>query len=273
MFSINKLHPLVWVFESALKNPEKIIQYYNDENQWESWYIFGNIRHMSVGKLAPGYFDKFPSEAEWKQEVVLINENATENENLILSTVADTFYQATKIYMEDNYTSSPKFMFDSFSLAFYHPGQKMSFHTDNQQDRKLIPEYKFHTTALFYLNDDYIGGELTFVILNPEQTEIEQVIQYKPVAGDLIVFPSTIPFYHGSMPTQDGKKYLIRAYWKSYQEPDNYWKMGLSKYGEEQWREMKEQEAKLYKNNPTFVLFNHEGKEYWINKVDVPEKL
>jgi hypothetical protein len=33
MFSINKLHPLVWVFESALKNPEKIIQYYNDENQ------------------------------------------------------------------------------------------------------------------------------------------------------------------------------------------------------------------------------------------------
>jgi hypothetical protein len=94
----------------------------------------------------------------------------------------------------------------------------MNYHTDYRQERFLIPEIKFHTTAVFYLNDNYIGGEISFIELDDEQN-ILWSYDYKPKAGDVVVFSSNEPIYHGVNTIESGEKYMIRTYLRFNQPP------------------------------------------------------
>lgn len=58
-------------------------------------------------------------------------------------------------------------------------------------------------SMIFYLNDDYEGGELVFP---------RQGIEYKPVAGDAIVFPSGFPYPHAVKPVTKGRRYAVIAF-------------------------------------------------------------
>jgi hypothetical protein len=96
----------------------------------------------------------------------------------------------------------------------------MNYHTDYQVEREGIPEAKFHTTGVFYLNDNYDGGEISFLELNNEQ-EIIQKIDYKPEQGDLVIFSSNFPIYHGVKQVLKGEKYIIRTYLRYEEKPNN----------------------------------------------------
>jgi hypothetical protein len=45
----------------------------------------------------------------------------------------------------------------------------MNFHTDYKQERYKIPGDNMYVTAVFYLNDNYKGGEISFVQLDKNQ--------------------------------------------------------------------------------------------------------
>lgn len=55
-------------------------------------------------------------------------------------------------------------------------------------------------SAVFYLNDDYEGGEIEF---------IHYGIKIKPGAGTLVLFPSNYPYSHIAHEVTDGIKYAI----------------------------------------------------------------
>jgi predicted 2-oxoglutarate/Fe(II)-dependent dioxygenase YbiX len=55
-------------------------------------------------------------------------------------------------------------------------------------------------SAVFYLNDDYEGGEIEFVHYG---------IKIKPEAGTLVLFPSNYPYAHIAHEVTDGIKYAI----------------------------------------------------------------
>lgn len=59
-------------------------------------------------------------------------------------------------------------------------------------------------SAVGYLNDDYTGGGLRFPYMN---------YIYEPVAGDIVFFPSGIPYSHEAMPVLSGTKYSVAAWW------------------------------------------------------------
>jgi len=94
--------------------------------------------------------------------------------------------------------------FEAPHLLRYGPDGKYSMHSDAEHyDHALQRFYRFidrDLSMLVYLNDDYEGGELKFSWLN---------YQYKPVAGDLVFFPSNHVFTHESLPIKSGRKYAL----------------------------------------------------------------
>jgi predicted 2-oxoglutarate/Fe(II)-dependent dioxygenase YbiX len=62
----------------------------------------------------------------------------------------------------------------------------------------------YDLAGLFYLNDDYQGGELYFP---------HQELQFKPKRGAAYFFPGDKNFIHGVSPVTSGIRYVIPFFW------------------------------------------------------------
>jgi len=87
---------------------------------------------------------------------------------------------------------------DSYYAIRYSETQEYKVHCDQG------PGVNRSVSAVFYLNDNYEGGEIYFP---------NQEITLKPKAGDLILFPSSFTHAHASLPVQTGTKYAIVSWW------------------------------------------------------------
>lgn len=76
----------------------------------------------------------------------------------------------------------------------YDIGDYFKKHTDSSR------RYPRQVSSVYYINDDYVGGELEFPFLN---------LSIKPSAGELIIFPSTNLFSHSANPVISGIKYSM----------------------------------------------------------------
>jgi len=85
------------------------------------------------------------------------------------------------------------------SISKYSAGAQMGPHVDSYGDDRSPT-----ISVVLYLNDDYEGGEIYFK---------EQDIKVKPSAGSLVIFPSTEPYYHQSLPVVSGSKYMTPGFW------------------------------------------------------------
>jgi predicted 2-oxoglutarate/Fe(II)-dependent dioxygenase YbiX len=83
---------------------------------------------------------------------------------------------------------------EAFNFVKYLPGEYFKIHTDHG------PYYTCTLSAVIYLNDDYVGGELDFTRHN---------ITLKPDAGDIILFPSNFVYEHASLNVSSGTKYSV----------------------------------------------------------------
>jgi signal peptidase I len=81
---------------------------------------------------------------------------------------------------------------EAINFIRYNPGQHFAVHADHGFS------YTCTLSSVMYLNDDYEGGELWFPYLN---------INFKPQAGDIILFPSTYIYAHSSLKVKSGVKY------------------------------------------------------------------
>lgn len=110
----------------------------------------------------------------------------------------------------------------------------LPFHTDFYQADALEPGLKAEYTVTMYLNDNYEGGEIDFRIFNgpdkemriegyslkpldPHHGEVPEIM-YRPQPGDIIIFPSRPPYYHGVRRVESGMKYFVRMFWMSVLE-------------------------------------------------------
>ncbi len=86
----------------------------------------------------------------------------------------------------------------SYTVLTYVDGQYYVHHLDSSKNTPRT------VSAVGYLNDDYIGGELDFNQLN---------FTYRPLSGDVVVFLSGEPFSHASLPVKSGIKYSVVNWW------------------------------------------------------------
>jgi hypothetical protein len=83
---------------------------------------------------------------------------------------------------------------DSYGILKYEEGQFFTNHIDDH------PDYHRRISTLYYLNDNYSGGELNFPRFN---------ISFKPKANHMVVFPSTYVYNHSVSPVTEGERYAV----------------------------------------------------------------
>ena len=83
-------------------------------------------------------------------------------------------------------------------------------HTDNAYyDAKGVFRYTSphrQLTCIFYLNDDYEGGEL---VLHSVHHSDGSLVRLHPATGGMVLFPSDIRFMHEVTPVTKGKRYSV----------------------------------------------------------------
>jgi hypothetical protein len=103
-----------------------------------------------------------------------------------------------------------------------------------------------------YLNDDYSGGDIAFIVKESDNDVEDKEIVYKPQEGDVIVFPSGHPDYfsesgkylHAVKAVTSGTKYLIRCFYQKPYPGSDEWHKNLQKYGAERWFALEEQRVR-----------------------------
>lgn len=83
---------------------------------------------------------------------------------------------------------------DSYGILKYGVGQKFTNHIDDH------PDYHRRISTVYYINDNYSGGEISFPRFN---------ITFKPKANQMIVFPSTYVYNHSVSPVTEGERYAV----------------------------------------------------------------
>jgi hypothetical protein len=118
-------------------------------------------------------------------------------QNPIIRAVHNMYYSlilaASNSYVKRYDVQEPLFH-EGYQLLKYNGGQEYHTHYDGstRMGRCL--------SAICYLNNDYVGGEIEFVNFG---------VKIKPEPGMLIIFPSNYAYAHKAHPVISGTKYAI----------------------------------------------------------------
>jgi hypothetical protein len=86
-----------------------------------------------------------------------------------------------------------------YKILKYEVGGKFETHMDDAGGNFR------RVSTVYYLNDDYEGGELCFPQFN---------IELKPEKGDMVVFPSSYVYSHNVNPVTSGNRFSIASWLK-----------------------------------------------------------
>jgi hypothetical protein len=138
----------------------------------------------------------------------------------------------------------------------------MQYHTDYKVELIEQECYNMLLTCNFYFNDDYDGGEIVFYAYG-------QKFEYKPEAGDIIVFPSGSPLFPGNEPyfhavkkIENGNKFISRNYLMYKQDASDNWLKNEALYGKEKWTQMEKTRIENENIQPNLLLIYDDGIMY-----------
>lgn len=141
----------------------------------------------------------------WKDRVATystIDRVSPEIPRIIEGMVARFKVEVDKFFNVDAAPTSP-------ALVRWLPGMYQHPHADKElhigEDRGKPNDFPYYDLAgLFYLNDDYEGGELYFP---------NQGIQFKPKRGAAYFFPGDMNYIHGVTEIKSGIRYTCPFFW------------------------------------------------------------
>lgn len=246
-----KIAPKIIVYKNLFNDPQFLesFEYIKSiDNTWVDWYTFGKQKNFPLKHLRNHYGAGVLNENAFKQDMNFEDE-PDEKLKFFYNYIENVFYKTTKHYLELTGESAPAnspINHSSSTLLKYIPNESfknavMGHHTDFQQEKEQEPGRKFFITCNMYLNDNYDGGEVSFKIYpdgsnNPNDEYVRHL--YKPESGDVTIFPSRAPYYHGVRAVKNGIKYFIRSFYMYEYEGSAEWHANKEKYGEELWRQM-----------------------------------
>lgn len=99
---------------------------------------------------------------------------------------------------------------EEFRVKCYNGGSDDRF--DTHVDVGDITSCKRYLSLLFYLNDDFEGGETSFLDYNPDYGEYQDMFDIIPKTGSVMVFPPMWMFPHRGRPVISGTKYIMSTY-------------------------------------------------------------
>jgi hypothetical protein len=238
------------MYKNVFKDVDSFLENAKKCEIWEQWYTFGDMLALQE---APIKFNNFPT----KEEYVNARSWQAENENdklrnELTEEVGEIFYDVTNHFLStypeikfSNWVKNPASINKYTNNAGISENYAMNYHTDFVEAEKDWPGSKFSITTTFYLNDTYDNGEICFKIN-------DEYISYKPQKGDVIVFPSSPPYYHAVRKASGSDRYMIRSFWQFDYDGSSEWIEGQNKYGKDKWDEMEKERIKGIRFNYQF---------------------
>lgn len=234
-----EIYPKVMVFHNALENPEGFLDEITNRQTyvepWHEWYTMGN---QTLFLDYPYFeFNSFPSQEEWNYQL-------NKSSNDLAKNIANIFFSCTSEYIDKYNMNSENWVHGIPTICSHFAKEKtgelaMQYHTDFIMSQSENPGYKHFITCNIYINDDYDGGEVSYKIF--KEDESYDLFSYKPQKGDVVVFPSAPPYFHGVKKTLSGEKYFIRMFWGYNYGGSEQWLLNQQKYGEEEWARMEKE--------------------------------
>lgn len=240
----------VVVYRSAIPFMEDLVKTLQTSPHWEAWYDVG--KQIAIPPYDRDMFFKgFPNKDlfisklnGWEDSYFFRDRPEALNEFRWME-LEDIFYNVSQDYLNTfpiNDVPKPLWYRGGVNILTYETkgadeitteaagtvDYALPFHTDFHYPTAENPGLKPFLTITMYLNDDYEGGDIEYRILNKSQDDIRiegtnmidvatnEVIpgfNYQPKAGDVIVFPSRLPYYHGVKKVTSGQKLFIRTFW------------------------------------------------------------
>lgn len=129
------------------------------------------------------------------------NEEKNNMKELFFANLNNLFFEAFEPIEKDYLSSYGIFStwHDQYGILKYGKGQQFTNHIDDH------PSYHRRVSTVYYLNDDYTGGEINFPRFN---------ITFKPKANQMIIFPSTYVYNHSVSPVIEGERYAVVSWMK-----------------------------------------------------------
>lgn len=258
-FQVIKLYDKINVYKGLLPNAKLAVELLKkSEESPESSQIFGNWQQW--GTFGKHIYELGMTPESGGPELTDQTRKSFPLEDLINKEIYSAFYTATEHWLlnysyskendwEMHGPSYSKYLLPNSQHLDARGGFLMSYHTDYVKLREEEPGKKFILTCTMYLNDNYDGGEIEFLINNPENASKKETVLYKPEEGDVLVFPSGHPKYfsenikylHAVRPISFGIKYLVRCFYVKPYAGSEAWHANLQKYGAQAWLAMEEQ--------------------------------
>jgi hypothetical protein len=211
----------IYYYKNAIPDPKKFVEmieatesedYGTSLTKWNEWtacsgemYLYGSQKTVQ------------PSDSEKTAD------KDASPVSYIYNTITDLFYNVCKDYAVSKGDMEEPMILPAFDIKKYSAGTFMGAHFDQQEG-----DTRLRYSLVFYLNDDYEGGELSFTIESPDAPIINGkpsedyslskdsdrvTIGIKPEAGSVIIFPSSPPYHHTAHLVKSGFKYMIPMHW------------------------------------------------------------
>jgi hypothetical protein len=250
----DEIYPGVICYRNMLKDPTKAYETMRKSEElasgdyylsaWTPWSAFGTYSQPKDGNSLTNVLEQ-----QFKDEKDLDEEIRTAYDKAISHYFNNISIERT--LPEDAYFSGHSYCKYFNDVDVLKNKMTMQYHTDFIVSEKDMPGPKFHTTCTFYINDNYDGGDVEFWVNG-------DVTNHKPKAGDLMVFPSGEPFYHGVKTIPTGNKFFVRNFVMHSYEGSPEWIANQRKYGAYKWAKM-ENERIEFDNKRTMIYFK-DGK-------------
>jgi len=247
--TVKQLDENIYVYRGLIPNSKRIVELFKQSelnkgtsflfDDWQPWSRFGHYVY-TIGH--------FLNEGDPNIDNPLYLEEAA-----ALRTIQHAFGYATENFMSaHNLKIGDDWIIMGPSISKYtHDNEptggkdnlEMMHHTDYKALEADAPGAQFALTCTMYLNDDYEDGGIVFLTGN------KTVIDYKPEAGDVLVFPSGHPdllsqegrYLHGVKKIRNVDKYLIRCFYQIPFDGTKEWHENQEKFGVEEWARMEKE--------------------------------
>jgi predicted 2-oxoglutarate/Fe(II)-dependent dioxygenase YbiX len=262
-----EIYPKVDVYRNVLKDPKQMYDVMKESettsegkyflNTWDPWAHFGTYTQKK---------DLREVESEIQSEEMFIKEKAFVDE------VEDAYSRVIMDYVQRHGIELPKFWrFSGCSYSKYRPAldlmnnkMTMQYHTDHITSQKDMPGDKFFITCTMYINDDYEGGDIEFLIDG-------ELINHKPKAGDILVFPSTEPYYHGVKTIGENEKFFVRNFIMVPSDGTKEWLENQKRYGAYKWAKMELE--RVEHDDPRNMRYMQDGKPVMFDELKNKEEV
>lgn len=188
---------------------ENIIELENFMTNEEILFLENAAKKITIWDITETHINENGTviyDADYWKDRVATNESLDKNDPEILNVLENLFQRLKKeIELFFNVVVEPT----GKAIVRWLPGQFQHPHADKElhegPDAGKPNDFPYYDIAsLFYLNDDYDGGELYFPL---------QGIQFKPKKGSAYFFPGDKNYIHGVTEIKNGIRYTCPFFW------------------------------------------------------------